>query len=201
MVDPRGNLIQPLENPDVPDFYQYLSIDLSRFISPNYVPMGSEKPDPANDYLLTWTDLPYDTDYKLDYEQLEFGWYGGNIFRYYLTSELTDIEVSGDSYQEFELTPATNNFPIKIVNTTHPDLGLQGVNVTLYRYNYTGYYEEISNITDSSGIVWFDELIYDYNWHYIITHSNYYGQTDDLDYFHNKNYVDDAIKLIPLPPI
>ena len=195
LVDPRGDLIQPLEDLDYEDFYQYLSIDLSRFISPSYVPMGCREPDPSNNYLLTWTNLPYDTDYKLDYEQLEFGWYAGNIFRYYLTTELTSIEVSREIYKEFELTPASNNFPILLIDEANQPV--KGAKVTIHRVeNYQG--DPDSMVVEDTlnefedGIYWFNGLEYDHTWYFDVEHPSYENiYNRPLMYVHNRNYVND----------
>ena len=93
------------------------------------------------------------------------------------------------------MTPARNDFPMKVVDKD-TGIGISGVNVTLYRYNYSGGFEVISNITDGIGVAWFYGLEYDYVWYYNVTKPLYQSITNELlIYVHNDNYVDSPIDL------
>ncbi|MHA1748953.1 MAG: hypothetical protein ACTSYF_09980, partial [Promethearchaeota archaeon] len=132
--------------------------------------------------------------YNLTYERTWTNWYQDLNFSYHEPWNWTDFTMSENVFKNITLTPARNDFPIRVIEKDSiPVLNISDANVTLHRYNYSGGYESISNTTDENGIAWFYDLEYDYDWFYDVEHPGYDNVYDKpLDhYVHNENYVED----------
>ena len=184
VTDPRNNTVSD-------DYYEhrfYLT-----FIH-DYI-LNQRDSFPVNGFM-EFLDLPAISGYNLTYERLWTNWYQDLNFSYYESYNLSSFTIDSNLFLNVTLTPSTNDFPMKVV-----DSGGDPVNATtikLQRYNYQGVYEEVIGITNTSGIYTFNNLEYDYNWNYTIIFNSFPYYTNlTLDYKHNKNYVDSSI-LIPI---
>ncbi|MHA1796906.1 MAG: hypothetical protein ACTSVY_00540 [Candidatus Helarchaeota archaeon] len=184
VTDPRNNTVSD-------DYYEhrfYLT-----FIH-DYI-LNQRDSFPINGFM-EFLDLPAISGFNLTYERLWTNWYQDLNFSYYKPWNWTDFTMSENMFKNITLTPARNDFPIRVKEPGPSGPNVSNANVTLFRYNYSGGFESISNITDSNGTAWFYGLEYDYLWYYNITKPLYLPLENKLlTYVHNDNYVDSPIDL------
>ena len=150
--------------------------------------------------LMTFSELPFDDDYNLTYQEIVFNNEYWTDFSYYETYKESEFIINQNLTKYVSLTPAHNDFPIKVVESNYLD-PIQGATVKLHRVNYLSEYEELTLPTDADGMVTFVELEYDYNWSYEISCSGYETATGELTYEHYYSYVYDDLYWIKLTPL
>jgi len=141
--------------------------------------------------LMEFANLTPSSNYSLRHDQMVWqNWYQDLNFSYYESYLLADFPITENVTLNLTLTPARNDFPIRVKEVGSPN-NISGVTVTLYRYNYSGGFESISNITDGNGIAWFNGLEYDDIWYYNVTKPLYQSKLNQLlSHTHYENSVE-----------